>query len=255
MYDGIPQIVHPDRVVDEAGFAKLSGIDPVYPLTEGLALGSLRRAMAQALQKLPALPEWISPEVIRRCKFPPIAEALQPRARAGRAHRYPARRSVLVAARLRRIAGRPTGAGAGARAVAPSGRRPPRRRRSSAQQDHRRAALRADDVAARGRRRHHRGSAPAGAHAAAAAGRRRIRQDRGGAAGGRRRHRGRQAGRADGADRNPGAPAHQDHRAAGRTRRACGSRSSPAAKRARSGANSWRGSTPARSISWSAPTR
>jgi ATP-dependent DNA helicase RecG len=76
MYDGIPQIVHPDRVVDEAGFAKLSGIDPVYPLTEGLALGSLRRAMAQALQKLPELPEWISPEVIRRCKFPPVAEAL-----------------------------------------------------------------------------------------------------------------------------------------------------------------------------------
>ncbi len=77
IYDGTLQITHPDRVVDEAGFAKLSGIDPVYPLTEGLALGSLRRAMAQALQKLPALPEWISPEVIRRCKFPPIAEALQ----------------------------------------------------------------------------------------------------------------------------------------------------------------------------------
>jgi len=76
MYDGVPQIVHPDRVVDEAGFAKLSGIDPVYPLTEGLALGSLRRAIAQALQKLPDLPEWISPEVIRRCKFPPVKEAL-----------------------------------------------------------------------------------------------------------------------------------------------------------------------------------
>jgi ATP-dependent DNA helicase RecG len=76
MFDGIPQIVHPDRVVDEDGFAKLSGIDPVYPLTEGLALGSLRRAMAQALQKFPGLPEWISPEVIRRCKFPPVAEAL-----------------------------------------------------------------------------------------------------------------------------------------------------------------------------------
>src|SRR5579872_7345183 len=76
MFDGIPQIVHPDRVVDEAGFAKLSGIDPVYPLTEGLALGSLRRAVAQALLKLPQLPEWISPEVIRRCKFPPFAEAL-----------------------------------------------------------------------------------------------------------------------------------------------------------------------------------
>jgi ATP-dependent DNA helicase RecG len=76
MYDGTLQITHPDRVVDEAGFAKLSGIDPVYPLTEGLALGSLRRAMAQALQKLPALPEWVGPEVLRRCKFPPITEAL-----------------------------------------------------------------------------------------------------------------------------------------------------------------------------------
>src|SRR5712675_1546101 len=76
LFDGMPQIVHPDRVLDEESFSKLSGIDPVYPLTEGLALGSLRRAIAQALQKLPDLPEWISPEVIRRCKFPPIAEAL-----------------------------------------------------------------------------------------------------------------------------------------------------------------------------------
>ncbi|TMJ46215.1 MAG: ATP-dependent DNA helicase RecG, partial [Alphaproteobacteria bacterium] len=76
MYDGVPQIVHPDRVVDEAAFAKLSGIDPVYPLTEGLALGSLRRAIALALPKLPSLPEWISPEIIRRCQFPPIKEAL-----------------------------------------------------------------------------------------------------------------------------------------------------------------------------------
>src|ERR1700686_2278667 len=76
VYDGTLQITHPDRVVDEEGFAKLSGIDPVYPLTEGLAIGSVRRAVAQALQKLPALPEWISPDVIRRCKFPDITEAL-----------------------------------------------------------------------------------------------------------------------------------------------------------------------------------
>ena len=76
IYDGTLQITHPDRVVDEAGFAKLSGIDPVYPLTEGLAIGSVRRAVAQALERLPNLPEWISPEVIRRCKFPTIAEAL-----------------------------------------------------------------------------------------------------------------------------------------------------------------------------------
>ncbi len=76
MFDGTLQIVHPDRVVDEEGLAKLPQIDAVYPLTEGLAIGSIRRAMVQALQKLPALPEWISPEVLRRCSFPPITEAL-----------------------------------------------------------------------------------------------------------------------------------------------------------------------------------
>ena len=76
MFDGVPQIVHPDRVVDEAAFAQLSGIDPVYPLTEGLALGSLKRAMAQGLQKLPNLPEWIAADVISRCHFPSLGEAL-----------------------------------------------------------------------------------------------------------------------------------------------------------------------------------
>jgi ATP-dependent DNA helicase RecG len=75
-FDGELQIVHPDRVVNEAGLAKLSGIDPVYPLTEGLALGSLRRAVAGALQKLPVLPEWISPDILLRCSFPPLQEAL-----------------------------------------------------------------------------------------------------------------------------------------------------------------------------------
>src|SRR3974390_2792575 len=51
MFDGVPQIVHPDRVVDEAGFAKLTGIDPVYPLTEGLGLRFLRRARGTGAPK------------------------------------------------------------------------------------------------------------------------------------------------------------------------------------------------------------
>jgi len=76
MFDGTLQIVHPDRVVDEAGLAKLSLIEPVYPLTEGLALGALRRAVAQAMARLPELPEWIAPDVLRRCGFPPFATAL-----------------------------------------------------------------------------------------------------------------------------------------------------------------------------------
>ena len=77
MFDGMVQMVHPDRVVDEAGFAKLSLIEPVYPLTEGLALGSLRRAVAAALDKLQAMPEWIEASVKRRCGFPDWSEALR----------------------------------------------------------------------------------------------------------------------------------------------------------------------------------
>ncbi|MDB5653658.1 MAG: ATP-dependent helicase RecG, partial [Tardiphaga sp.] len=76
LFDGVLQITHPDRVIDEEGFAKLSGIDPVYPLTQGLAIGALRRAVGLALTKLPDLPEWISPEVLRRCSFPSLSEAL-----------------------------------------------------------------------------------------------------------------------------------------------------------------------------------
>src|SRR5690606_35581510 len=56
-YDGMLQMVHPDRVVDEKGFAALPLVEPVYPLTEGLALGNVRRAVDGALARVPALPE------------------------------------------------------------------------------------------------------------------------------------------------------------------------------------------------------
>src|SRR6202165_3654722 len=39
MYDGRLQMVHPDRVVDEEGLAKLPPVEPVHPLTEGLGAG------------------------------------------------------------------------------------------------------------------------------------------------------------------------------------------------------------------------
>ena len=124
-------------------------IDPVYPLTEGLALGSLRRAMAQALAEASGAAGMDQPGSDPPLQISRRRRSAQPRPRAGRTDRHPAGRPVLVAARLRRIAGRPAGAGAGARAAAPAGRRPQRRRRPSAQEDHRRAALRADRLAAR----------------------------------------------------------------------------------------------------------
>ena len=76
-YDGLLQMVHPDRVVDEKGFADLPLVEPVYPLTEGLAHGNVRRAMDGALARLPALAEWQDESWISRERFPSFAEALR----------------------------------------------------------------------------------------------------------------------------------------------------------------------------------
>ncbi|MCK9919323.1 ATP-dependent DNA helicase RecG [Microbacteriaceae bacterium K1510] len=76
-YDGMLQMVHPDRVVDEKGFATLPLVEPVYPLTEGLALGNVRRAMEGALGKLPPLPEWQDEAWVSRERLPPFADALR----------------------------------------------------------------------------------------------------------------------------------------------------------------------------------
>jgi len=62
LYDGIAQMVHPDRVVDAAGLAKLPPIEPLYPLVEGLGHGHLRRAVEAALAQTGELPEWQSNE-------------------------------------------------------------------------------------------------------------------------------------------------------------------------------------------------
>jgi ATP-dependent DNA helicase RecG len=76
-YDGMLEMVHPDRVVDEKGFAELPLVEPTYPLTEGLSLGNVRRAMDGALQRLPALPEWQDEAWASRERFPPFPDALR----------------------------------------------------------------------------------------------------------------------------------------------------------------------------------
>lgn len=58
LYDGMLQMVHPERVIAEADIAKLPLVEPVYPLTEGLSLNQVRRAVAAALARIPFLPEW-----------------------------------------------------------------------------------------------------------------------------------------------------------------------------------------------------
>jgi ATP-dependent DNA helicase RecG len=75
-YDGMLQMVHPDRVVSEADLSKLPLVEPVYPLTEGLGLNVVRKAAEPALAKLPALPEWQDAAWLRQQDWPAFGAAL-----------------------------------------------------------------------------------------------------------------------------------------------------------------------------------
>ena len=77
LYDGMLQMVHPDRVVDEKDFEQLPLVEPVYPLTEGLHPNQLRKTVQAALAKLPELPEWQDSAWLERSGFPDWAKALQ----------------------------------------------------------------------------------------------------------------------------------------------------------------------------------
>ena len=76
LYDGMLQMVHPDRVVDESEFARLPLIEPQYALTEGLSMNQVRRAIEASLAKVPALSEWQDAAWLARSNFPTFADAL-----------------------------------------------------------------------------------------------------------------------------------------------------------------------------------
>jgi ATP-dependent DNA helicase RecG len=77
LYDGRRQMVHPDRVLDEEGLAKLPSAEAVHGLTEGLQERFVKRAVEGALARLPPLPEWQDASVLAANKLPDFATALR----------------------------------------------------------------------------------------------------------------------------------------------------------------------------------
>jgi ATP-dependent DNA helicase RecG len=77
LYDGMRQMVHPDRVVDAAGLARLPPVEPLYPLVEGLGHGHVRRAVDAALHLVRDLPEWQGHEVLALEGWPGFRAALE----------------------------------------------------------------------------------------------------------------------------------------------------------------------------------
>ena len=71
------QIVHPDHIVPADRPALFPAVEPVWPLTAGLFAWHLRRPMAEALSRIPPLPEWHDPALLARESWPGFAESLR----------------------------------------------------------------------------------------------------------------------------------------------------------------------------------
>jgi ATP-dependent DNA helicase RecG len=71
------QMVHPDHVLPPAEAAALPDREPVYPLSEGLTNNRLGQLAAQALARVPELPEWIEPSLLERRGWPAWGASLQ----------------------------------------------------------------------------------------------------------------------------------------------------------------------------------
>jgi ATP-dependent DNA helicase RecG len=130
-YDGWLQMPHPDHVVaiDKDGAAALPLHEPVYPLTAGLTNTTLRKAILNAIEQVPDLPEWIDRDFLAKNDWPGFAPAVAqlhaPAAEADLAPSVPSRARLaydellanqlalaVIRARLKRRAGRslaPTG--------------------------------------------------------------------------------------------------------------------------------------------------
>ncbi len=61
VFGGRIQITHPDHIGRIEDLKKLQTVEPVYPLTAGLTLKPLSKAVQAAVSRAPALPEWLDP--------------------------------------------------------------------------------------------------------------------------------------------------------------------------------------------------
>ena len=77
LFSGRRVMAHPEHVVPAERPEQMPAIDPGWPLTGGLWHRQVANAMAQALLRVPSLPEWHDAALLRREKWPPFIEALR----------------------------------------------------------------------------------------------------------------------------------------------------------------------------------
>jgi len=69
-YDGELQMTHPDYMVTPDQSDSIPSFEAVYPLTAGVGVKQMQKAITQALTLLPDLPEWLDPGLIKQHQWP-----------------------------------------------------------------------------------------------------------------------------------------------------------------------------------------
>ena len=71
------QMPHPDHIVAPEDIESIMGLEPVYPLTQGLTPKVLRKALDGAMARLPMMPEWGDKALLTREHWGPWNESLR----------------------------------------------------------------------------------------------------------------------------------------------------------------------------------
>ncbi len=70
------QMAHPDFILNESEAKELPDFEPIYPLTAGITNKMISKFMAQAMNKIPSLPEWLDSEFLQERDWPDFKTAL-----------------------------------------------------------------------------------------------------------------------------------------------------------------------------------
>lgn len=76
-FGGRASMVHPDHISTLDNIDQLPMIEPIYPSTAGLSDKTLSRAMHEALNRLPILPEWLDESIKKQQNFSSFPVALR----------------------------------------------------------------------------------------------------------------------------------------------------------------------------------
>lgn len=75
-YQNHLQMPHPDYIVPPEEADRIPALEPIYPLTAGLSHKVRAKIMAQAVHRLPDLPEWLDDALLKREGWPHWHEAM-----------------------------------------------------------------------------------------------------------------------------------------------------------------------------------